>query len=139
MAIQQSICNSFRFELASAIHDLATDALKIALYTSLATLNGDTTAYSDLNEVIAVGYTAGGMNLTLASMSIIGQKTVIDFEDLNWTGSIITARGALIYNATKGGRAIAVLNFGGDKFSVNGDFKVTFPPPDESNAILRIA
>ena len=35
--------------------------------------------------------------------------------------------------------AVAVISFGGDKTSTNGDFVIQFPTADASNAIVRIA
>ena len=55
----------------------------------------------------------------------------------------ITANGALIYNSSttagSANRAVVVLAFGGDKSSSAGDFTITFPAADASNAIIRIA
>jgi len=46
----------------------------------------------------------------------------------------------LIYNEDAAGDpAVAVLAFGGDKTSTNGDFTIQFPTADLSNAIIRIA
>ena len=51
----------------------------------------------------------------------------------------ITARGALIYNSSQSNKAVIVLDFGADKTSTAGTFTITFPTPDASNAILRLA
>ena len=51
----------------------------------------------------------------------------------------MSASGCIIYNATKGNAAIAVIDFGGIKTSTNGDFTVQIPVADASNAIVRIA
>jgi len=50
----------------------------------------------------------------------------------------LTARGALIYNATAGGKSIAVLDFGADKTSA-ATFTITMPTNASDSAILRIA
>jgi hypothetical protein len=49
----------------------------------------------------------------------------------------LTARGALIYNASKGNAAVLVLDFVSDKTMSN--FTVEFPPATATSAILRIA
>ena len=59
--IIQGLTNSFKAEMLQAIHDLSTDTLKLALFTSGADLTPATTAYSATNEVVASGYTAGGV------------------------------------------------------------------------------
>jgi len=50
----------------------------------------------------------------------------------------------LIYNTTTGSgsgttNTVAVLDFGSDKTSTAGDFQISFPTADASNAIIRIA
>jgi hypothetical protein len=140
MPITQAMCNSFKTELLGGTHDLDTDSIKIALYTSSATLGASTTAYSTTNEVTgSTGYTAGGNTLSGASITLSGSTAIVDFSDTTWSSATITARGALIYNSSKSDKAIAVLDFGSDKSSTNGDFTVVFPAADASNAIIRIA
>jgi hypothetical protein len=139
MAITQAMCTSFKTELLGGVHDLDTDVIKIALFTSAATLNAATTAYSTTNEVSGTGYTAGGNTLTGASITSDGTTAIVDFDNTTWVSSTITARGAMLYNSSKADRAIAVLDFGSDKTSTDGDFIIQFPVADASNAILRIA
>jgi hypothetical protein len=139
MAIVQSLCSSFKQQILLGEHDLDTDVIKIALYTSAATLSAATTAYSTSDEVVGVGYTAGGNTLAGATVSLTGTTAFVDFTDTTWTTATITARGALIYNSSKSDKAIAVLDFGSDKTSTAGDFTVQFPANDSSSAIVRIA
>jgi hypothetical protein len=138
MAITQAMCTSFKAELFGGTHDLDTDVLKIALYSSSATLSAATTAYTTTGEVSGTGYTAGGATLTSATISTSGTTAIVDFADVTWSNATITARGALIYNSSKANRAVAVLDFGSDKTSTNGNFTAVMPTPDASNAILRI-
>ena len=139
MAISQSMCSSFKSELLGGIHDLDTDTIKIALYTSSATLDASTTAYSATNEVSGTGYTAGGNTLASPVISLDGTTAIVDFADSTWAAATITARGALIYNASKANRAIAVLDFGADKTSTDGDFTVSMPAAAAATALIRIA
>lgn len=149
MAISQSLCTSFKVEALNGIHAFGTtvvraattpDTFKIALYTSSAVLNATTTAYTAVHEVPSTGnYTAGGNTLTVIAPTSSGTTAYLDFADSSWLVSTITANGALIYNSTQGNKAVAVLAFGGDKSSSNGDFTVQFPPADATNAIIRIA
>jgi len=94
--------------------------------------------YSTTNEVSGTGYTAGGAELTEITPTSSGTTAFIDFGDLTWSSATLTARGALIYNATNGNRAVAVLDFGSDKVSTNGDFTIQMPAADASNAIVRL-
>lgn len=142
MAITSAICTSFKVEILRMIHDLTAttgDTFKIALYTSAATLDASTTAYSATNEVVGTGYVAGGNTLTSVTPVSSGTTAICDFADTTWAASTITARGALIYNSSKSNRAVAVLDFGSDRSSSSGDFTITFPAADASNAIVRIA
>jgi hypothetical protein len=147
MAITSAVCTSFKKELLERKHDFnATSAhtFKIALFTSAATLGASTTNYTTTNEVVGIGYTAGGVTLTNIDPTSSGTTAFIDFNDATWTSATITAAGALIYNTTTDGgtgttNAVAVISFGGDKTSTNGDFVVQFPTADATNAIVRIA
>lgn len=142
MAISQAMTTSFKQELMEGVHDFTSHTFKIALFTSSATLDATTTAYSTTNEATGTGYTAGGNTLTVTggSVSTSGTTAFIDFADTSWTSASITARGALIYNSSVvGNPAVAVLDFGSDKTSTDGTFTVQFPTADASNAIVRIA
>jgi len=140
MAITQAAANSWKNELLQAIHDYPGDQLKIALYESSANLGASTTAYTTSGEVTGTGYTAGGKNLTFASSTpkLDTGKAILDFDNVTWANATFTCRGALIYNADKSNRAVAVLNFGTDVGVSNGDFTIEFPAADASNAIIRL-
>ena len=138
MAIQQAIATSFKAEILQGIHDSA-DTYKIALYTSAATLDATTTAYSATNEVSGTGYTAGGQVLSGFNVTTSGTTAILDFTtDPSWANATITARGALIYNSSKTNKAVYVLDFGSDISSTNGVFTVTFPTPDAVSALIRL-
>ena len=142
MAITQAMCTSFKVELLTGTHDFTNssgDTFKLALYTSSATLDASTTAYSTTNEASGTGYSAGGGTLTNVTPTSSGTTAFTDFADLTFSSATITARGCLIYNSTDSDKAVAVLDFGGDKTSTNGDFTIQFPTADASNAIIRIA
>ena len=139
MAIAQAMCSSFKPELLGGIHDLDTDVIKIALYTSSATLSAATTVYTTSNEVVGTAYVAGGNTLTSPVISLDGTTGICDFADSTWAAATITARGAMIYNSSKADRAIAILDFGSDKISTAGDFTVIMPAAAAATAIVRIA
>ena len=141
MAISQAMCTSFKVDLLAGNQDFDTDVFKIALYTSAATLDAATTAYTTSGEVPSTGnYTAGGNTLTVSvTPTFTGTTAFVSFANTTWSAATITARGALIYNSSKSNKAVAVLDFGSDKTSTSGDFTINFPTADASNAILRIA
>jgi hypothetical protein len=149
MAISQAMCTSFKVELLDGIHAFGTtvvrgattaDTFKMALYTSSATLGAATTAYTASDETSGTGYTATGQDLTVSDVPVAsGTTAILNFSTETWTTASITAAGALIYNDTQSNKAVAVLDFGGDKTSTAGDFSVVFPTFDATNAIIRIA
>jgi hypothetical protein len=135
MSIVQTQTTSFKKELYQAVHNLATDTIKIALYTGNVSLGASTTAYSATNEVVASGYTAGGNTLTGAAISASDYTAYVNWANTSWT-SALTARCALIYNATQGNKSIAVLDFGADKTSTT-TFLLTMPANTSTNALIR--
>jgi hypothetical protein len=144
MAITQAMVTSFKVGVLDGTFDFSSDTtqtFKIALFTSAATLDATTTAYSATNEVSGTGYTAGGATLTIsANPASSGTTAFLDFADVTFSSATITARGALIYLADGATNpAVAVLDFGSDKTSTAGDFTIVFPAADASNAIIRIA
>jgi hypothetical protein len=157
MAITQAMCSSFKAELLLGVHDFRAasgDTFKLALYTSSATINANTTAYTASGEATGTNYTAGGNALTNAGVAVTNTNAATgvgfaDFNDLSFSDVTITARGALIYNTTPSANgtanttltnaAVAVLDFGADKTSTDGDFTIIFPTADATNAIIRIS
>lgn len=138
MAITTTVCNSFKREILEGIHE-TTDDYRIALYTASATLDATTTAYSASNEAAGAGYTAGGKSLTGLAVALASGVAYWDFDDPVWAEATITARGALIYNATKANRAVAAFDFGANIASTAADFRVAMPAPGASTAVVRVA
>ena len=157
MAISQAMCTSFKAELLLGCHDFrdaSGDTFKLALYTSSASIDANTTAYTATNEATGTNYSAGGAELTNGGVTATNTNAsagtgFADFDDLTFSNVSITARGALIYNTTPSANgtantaltnaAVAVLDFGSDKTATDGDFTIIFPAADASNAIIRIA
>ena len=145
MAIAQAVCNTFKSELLSAVHNFSSGSgqtFNLALYTSAANLSAATTVYTTTSEVAASGqYAAGGGVLQSQQVSLDSSVGIVNFANLSFTGVTLTARGALIYNntttATK--RSVCVLDFGADKTATSGTFTIVFPAFTSAAAILRIA
>jgi hypothetical protein len=134
MAINQTQTTSFKKQLYEAVHNLSTNNLYMALYVAAADLNETTTIYTTQNEVTGGGYIAGGVLLTGVTINSSGYTAYVSFNAVDFNASV-TARGALIYNASKGNKSIAVLDFGSDKTST--DFIVTPPTNTATSAIIR--
>ena len=139
MTIYQGLTTSFKVDMLNGKQNVASDTLKMSLYTAYATLDQDTTAYTSANEITGTGYTVGGQ--TLSNVTILsGSNTVyVSFSNVSWNPAQFTTRGALIYNSTKSNASIAVLDFGSDKIQTsNNTFTVILPPDTESSALIRI-
>jgi len=133
-------CNTFKTGMMNGTFNFTSGTFYMALYTNAATLDATTTAYTSTGEVVASGYTAGGLALTIAQVPTVGNSgttAYISFNNAVWTSSL-TARGALIYQTTTGNPAVCVLDFGSDKTS-STTFTVQFPDPSNTSAIIRIA
>jgi hypothetical protein len=140
MAITQAMATSFKVQILNGQHNFSANTFKLALFTSSATLNENTTVYSATNEVASTGnYSAGGNTLSVSvTPTNTGNVAFISFSNSSWANATITANGALIYNSNLSNAAVCVLAFGGDKTSTNGTFAVNFPTADASNAIIRL-
>ena len=146
MAITSAVCNSFKTEVLRGIHNFTASSgntFNLALYTSSATLNKSTTAYSATNEISNTSgsaYSAKGKALTSVTPVLSTDTAVCDFADVSWTSASFTANGCLIFNdSASGDPAVCAIAFGGDKTVSSGTFTIQFPTADASNAILRIA
>ena len=142
MAITSTLTTSFKKELLEATHNFSAsggNSFKLALFTSSASPDTTTTAYSTSNEASGTNYTAGGAALTNVDPTSSGTTGFTDFADLSFSNATVTARGCLIYNDTNSDKAVAAIDFGGDKTSTAGDFTIVFPAAAASTAIIRIA
>jgi hypothetical protein len=123
--------------------DWDTDTIKVALLTNAYTPDQDVHNYLDdvvANEVSGTGYTAGGNTLANKTNSYNSATNVItlDADDTTWSSSTITARYAVIYDATPATNAtkplIGYVDFGSDQSSSNGNFTITW----DATGIVRI-
>jgi len=142
MPIQQGLTNSFKQEMLQAGQNLATDTLRMALYTALSDIGSLTTVYTTANEVVGTGYVAGGVAVTGATISTdttgpSAGTVYVDFNDVSWPGASFTARGALIYNVTRSNKSVAVLDFGSDKTFTSTSNTVTMPVNTATTALIR--
>ena len=146
MTIASAVCNSFKTEVLEAKHNFLAsggNTFNIALYTSSATLNKSTTAYSSSNEISNTSgsaYSPKGKALTSVNPALSTDTACCDFNDISWTSASFTANGCLIFNdSASGDPAVCTIAFGSDKTVTSGTFTIQFPTADADNAILRIA
>lgn len=147
----QAMCTSFKGELLVGHHNFGVgvtrgattaDTIKAALYLASATYGASTTAYSTTGEVTGTNYTAGGVTVTNATPPSTSGTTAIwtPSASLAWTTvTLSTAFDAvLLYNSTQSNKAISVHTFGSQTVTA-GNFTLTMPTNDASNALIRIA
>ena len=146
MAITSAICNSFKTEILTAVHNFTASSgntFNLALYTSSATLNKSTTAYSSTNEISNTSgsaYSAKGNALTSVTPVLDSDTAVCDFANTSWTSATFTANGCLIFNdSASGDPAVCAIAFGGDKTVTSGTFTIEFPAASAGTAIIGIA
>ena len=132
------LVTSFKGQLLEGIHNLSADVIKIALYDSSAILGPDTLVYTSFGEVSSTGYVAGGQVLLNPVVGYGNGYGFASFDDPIWYATTFSVRGALIYNYTKGNKAIGVLNFGLDQVTLTQDFKIQFPAANPETALIRI-
>ena len=138
MAFDQTLTTSFKQDLFLGVHDFATDDIKMALFLATADLGAGTTVYTAADETSGTGYVAGGKTLTGVTVLTSGTTAFVDFADLTWSPANFVARGALIYNASKSNKAIAVLDFGADKTATT-TFTVQMPANTATSALIRFS
>lgn len=124
--------------------DWDTDTIKVALLTNSYTPDQDAHNYFDDVSTFevsgATGYTAGGNTLANKTNTYNASTNVIvlDADDTTWSSSTITARYAVVYDASPATNAtrplIGYVDFGSDQSSSNGNFTITW----DATGIVRI-
>lgn len=136
--ITAGLTTSFKYQLLLGQHDLSVDTIKIALYTVAADLGPSTTAYSSTNEVTSTGYTAGGVAATNVVVSYGNGVAFVDFDNPTWAGVTFAAQGALVYNSSKSGKSIGVINFGQTQSMTAQGFQILMPAASSDSALIRL-
>jgi hypothetical protein len=150
------MCTSFKQEILLGQHQFGTatlvsrtsltapttDTFKAALYLATATVNASTTAYSATNEVSGTNYTAGGVTVTNATAPSTSGTTAFWTPSASFAWTTVTLATAfdcvLLYNSTQSNRAVSAHTFGSQTVTA-GNFTLTMPTNDASNALIRIA
>jgi hypothetical protein len=137
------IYHNFFLELMTKTMNLGTagDVLNLALFTNSKAIEVDDVTYSTTNECPETGnYVHGGFAFTNTNLSVAdvdaSNWALFDItEDAQWTTATITAAYAQLYNATVASKLICCFDFGGDKSSTSGTFKVVF----STSGVLKLA
>ena len=145
MSVTTAMCTSFKQELLQGLHDIDGHTIKLALIKSgeSGTYGAASTNYSNVtgnsDEASGTNYSAGGTTLGSVAITTSGTTALVDFADVSYSNSTISASGAIIYNSSASNKAIAIISFGGTVASTAGTFSITMPAADVSNALIRIA
>jgi hypothetical protein len=133
--------NCFVENLAEKVHNLQSDALKVALTNTAPTAADtvwNTTVYPA--PVAANGYTAGGNSLTVSSSSQTSGTYKLVIADTVFTatsGGIGPFRYVVLYNSTASGAVIGYYDYGSSITLADTEtFTVDF---DAANGVLTIA
>ena len=134
IAVTAKLFGGFLLSLANKEINLGADTFKVMLCTSSYVPDQDTHRYkSDVtNEITGTGYTAGGATLGSVTVGYTAGTNTLKFDaaDSAWSGSTLTARYAVVYDATPGTDATRPLicygDFGADVSTTSGTFTVTW-------------
>lgn len=122
--------------ITGGVHD-PDDDYALALYSSSANLGPQTTAYTTLGEVRAMGYDPGGHSLSGRRTGLVDGKAWLNFDDEPWPNVSLVSRGGLVFNKSKGNKSVFVVDFGDDIRSTNHEFLARFPQDGaEAAAVL---
>lgn len=152
MANTQAICTSFKQDLLNGLHAFGAsviragttkDSFKAALFLASATLNATTAAYSATGEVSGTGYVAAGVAVTNATDPTTSGTTAFWTPSASFAWTTVTLATAFdcvqVYNDTAAGKnSVSVHTFGSQTVTA-GNFTLTMPVNDASNALLRLA
>jgi len=138
MAILSGLCCSAKLAFLSGEFQPGDDYY-VALYTSAATLSPYTETYTPAGEAKGQGYKAGGQKLSGGKCALDGVTACMTFDSTMWANATINARGAMIYNRSRGNKALVVVDFGQDVISTNGNWKLPMPALGATTAVVRIA
>lgn len=133
--IKTAVTNSAKREFLQGVHS-PNDVYKIALYSAKAILDAGTPEYTTGSEITGDGYKAGGQTLSGYSDTSDSGTAIMSFHSPVWEKSSISARGAMIYNSSKGNKAVAIFDFGREITSTNGKFTATIPAATASTGLI---
>ena len=139
MTIVAAITTSFRKEMLQEEHHILDDTFKMALYGSDAVLGRGTTEYTTTGEISGTGYTAGGTTLSGMAISEEDDVALVNFTKPTWANATVSARAALIYNASNANKSFVVLDFGRVVSAAGETFELVLPPVLAAQALIRFA
>lgn len=146
------MCSQFKVDMINGLHAFGPsviraattkDTYNAALFLATATRNAADTVYSVTGEVTGAGYTAGGVAVTTATAPALSGTTAIftPSAPIVFTGVTLSTAFdcVLLYNNTSASKlAVSVHTFGAQTVTA-GNFTLTMPVNDATNAAIRFA
>lgn len=132
MAITAKVFSNCPLNALEQLMNLETDTIMCMLCTNLYEPLQDAHDFKDDvgAEVVGGTYVAGGKEVANPAVTIAGKVTKFDGDDVEWAGSTITARYAVLYDDTPEGDdakpLLVLIDFEEDKSTEAGTFKIAF-------------
>lgn len=140
MANTQGLSGAMKQAALGAVVDGKT--LKAALYLASATTGPSNAAYTASGEVSGSGYTAGGVTVTNGNSAGLTGTTAFWTPSASIVYTSVTLAASfdcvMIYSTTDANRSIGTFTFGATTVG-GGNFTLTMPTNDSTNALARIA
>jgi len=135
--IVTALCDQAKLDMMDGVHQPG-DTYRLALYTDEADLDDNTTKYTTKHETSGQGYPRGGFYLTGRRTALVDKVACLTFNDVNAERCTFEASGAMIYNESRNGAALATLAFDTIKRPSNGAFELEFPLLKPNSAVVVI-
>lgn len=151
MANSNAMCTSFKRDLLNGVHvfgtgviraSTAADTFRAALYLTTASIGASTTAYSATGEVSGINYAAGGVAVVNGTPPAASGTTAYWTPTAAFLWPTVTLAASfdavLVYNSSQSNKAVSTHTFGPQTVTA-GNFSLTMPVNDGTNALLRIS
>ncbi len=113
--IETAVCKAFDMDCWAGVHQPG-DEWRLVLLRAGATAGPDTASLADVQRDElpgSLGYPAGGLPLAPLQAEMVDGMPCAGWGEAVFSAASFSAAGGVVINASKGGRAAVVLDFGG--------------------------
>lgn len=136
--IKPGLCVGYKADIMRGVHH-EDDRYHLALYGAKASIDCMTREYTTRGEIAGPGYSPGGIALTGFEVCEDGEAAVLTFDDPHWDRLTVTGVvAALVYNASKGDRAVGVVQLAQPGSATNGAFDLVLPEATAEDGLFVI-
>lgn len=125
--------------LLDFVRSLGDADCHFALLRSDAQLGPESGYFDGTGEIRAQGYAAGGKKLQNFACGLDNGIAWASWGNPEWLNASIKASGGVIYAKKQNNRIVTVLDFGEEKTSSQGLFRIRMPAPGPTNAVVWMA